>query len=100
MIENQHKDALDIFRKTHSISTPPEAEITLEPFNFAPSPKYQPTAENRDENESLREMFSQSPQASDIEGSPEYEAPWSPSPPPPRHLSPTMVKGALPRLTR
>merc|ERR1719350_683880 len=108
MIENQHKDALDIFRKTHSISTPPEAEILLEPFNFAPSPKYQPTAENPDENESLREMFSQSPQASDIEGSPvyeapgspEYEAPWSPSPPPPRHLSPTTVKGALPRLTR
>ena len=102
MIESQHKDALDIFRKTHSIFAPPETEFTVEPFNFIPSPKYQPTAENIEENESLRETFSQSPLASDVEGSPMYEAPLSPeyeapgespSPPP-------MVRGALPRLTR
>jgi len=101
MIESQHKDALDIFRKTHSLYAPPETEFTVEPFNFIPSPKFQPTAENIDENESLRETFSQSPLASDVEGSPVYEAPlspeyeapgYSPSPPPPR--------GALPRLTR
>merc|ERR550532_2888748 len=102
MIESQHKDALDIFRKTHSIYAPPETEFTMEPFNFIPSPKYQPTGENIDENESLRETFSQSPLASDVEGSPVYEAPLSPeyeapgdSPSPP----PLASRGALPRLT-
>merc|ERR1719264_1407651 len=51
MIESQHKDALDIFRKTHSIyAPPPETEFTMEPFNFIPSPKYQPTGQNIDEN--------------------------------------------------
>ena len=104
MIESQHKDALDIFRKTHSMFAPPEKEFMVEPFNFIPSPKYQPTAENIDENESLRETFSQSPLASDVEGSPvyvapeaspEYEAPEdSPSPPC------LQARGALPRLTR
>merc|ERR1712130_30195 len=101
MIESQHKNALDLFRKTHSIYAPPEMEFTMEPLNFIPSPKYQPTAENIDENERLRETFSQSPLASDVEGSPVYEAPPSPEYEAPGDSpSPPPTRGALPRLTR